>query len=123
MNFEGKTFFQESRSVLHRWWSERSYRLQALRDNPDCAKQQFDKLLHKDHSGLIAEITFDNNENVSLSYINAGARPQVAILREQGSNGHREMAAAFYFSGFDSIDVHMSDLLNKRINLRKNGLI
>ena len=118
INFQGKTIFQESRTILHRWWSETSYQLQALRDNPDCAKEQYDKLLDKDYPGLIAKITFDNNENISLPYINVGARPRVAILREQGSNGHQEMAAAFYFAGFDSIDVHMSDLLNKRINLK-----
>lgn len=123
LNFQGKTIFQESRTILHRWWSETSYQLQVLRDNPDCAKQQYDKLLDKDYPGLIAAITFDNNENILLPYINVGARPRVAILREQGSNGHREMAAAFYFAGFDSIDVHMSDLLNKRVNLKDfNGL-
>lgn len=117
LNFGGKTIFKESRIVLHRWWSETSYRLQALRDNPDCAKQQYDNLLDKDDPGLISEITFDHNDNISLPYINAGARPRVAILREQGSNGYREMAAAFYFAGFDSVDVHMSDLINERINL------
>lgn len=123
LHFQGKTIFQESRIILHRWWSETSYQLQVLRDNPDCAKQQYDKLLDKDYPGLIAEITFNSNENSSLPYINVGARPRVAILREQGSNGHLEMAAAFYFAGFDSIDVHMSDLLNKRANLRDfNGL-
>ncbi|WP_304985743.1 hypothetical protein [Coxiella-like endosymbiont] len=77
--------------------------MQALRGNRDCAKHEFDKLLNKDHPDLIAEITFDNNENVSLPCINAGARPRVTILREQRSNVHREMASDFYFSGFDSI--------------------
>ncbi|MFW0056133.1 MAG: phosphoribosylformylglycinamidine synthase [Coxiella endosymbiont of Dermacentor silvarum] len=124
LNFQGKAIFRESRINLHRWWSETSYRLQALRDNPVCAKQQYDKLLDKNNPGLIIQNTFDNNKNIFFPYINLGTRPRVAILREQGSNGHREMAAAFYFAGFDSVDVHMSDLLNKHVNLREfKGLI
>ena len=124
LNFQGKEIFQESRIILHRWWSETSYRLQALRDNPICAKQQYDKLLVKDSPELILENTFDSDENISFPYINLGIQPRVAILREQGSNGHREMAAAFYFAGFDSVDVHMSDLLNNHINLKDfKGLV
>ena len=124
LNFQGKEIFQESRITLHRWWSETSYRLQALRDNPVCAKQQYDKLLDKDSPELIVNNTFDSDENISFLYINLETQPRVAILREQGSNGHREMAAAFHFAGFDSVDVHMSDLLNKHINLKDfKGLV
>ncbi|QTS84166.1 phosphoribosylformylglycinamidine synthase [Coxiella endosymbiont of Amblyomma nuttalli] len=117
INFENKTLYRETRTTLQRWWSETSYRLQSIRDNPDCAKQQFDYFLDKKNSGLTATVTFDIEENITLPYINKGARPRVAILREQGTNGHREMAAAFYLAGFESVDVHMSDLLDGRVNL------
>ncbi|ACJ18678.1 phosphoribosylformylglycinamidine synthase [Coxiella burnetii] len=116
-NFRGQTLYQETRTTLQRWWSETSYRLQSLRDNPECAKQQYDGLLDKKDTGLFTKITFDNNEDIALPYINSGKRPRVAILREQGTNGHREMAAAFHLAGFESVDVHMSDLLNERVNL------
>ena len=117
INFQGKTLYHETRTTLQRWWSEMSYRLQSLRDNPDCAKQQFDYLLDKKNFGLTATATFDIEENIVLPHLNKGARPRVAILREQGINGYREMAAAFYLAGFESVDVHMSDLLSGEVNL------
>ncbi|AUJ59025.1 phosphoribosylformylglycinamidine synthase [Coxiella-like endosymbiont of Amblyomma americanum] len=126
ITYKGKVIFQEARVTLQQWWSETSYRLQALRDNPICAKQQYDKLLDDDHPERIVLSTFDNQSFSSPPCINVGERPLVAILREQGSNGHREMAAAFCFAGFDSVDVHMSDLLKNDyiINLRKfNGIV
>lgn len=117
INFQEKTLYHETRTTLQRWWSETSYRLQSLRDNPDCAKQQFDYLLDKKNLGLTATTTFDTEEDIVLLYLSKGARPRVAILREQGINGHREMAAAFYLAGFESVDVHMSDLLSGDVNL------
>lgn len=117
VNFQKKTLYQETRTTLQRWWSETSYHLQAIRDNPDCAKQQFNYLLDKKNLGLTAIATFDIEEDIVLPYLNKGKLPRVAILREQGINGHREMAAAFYLAGFESVDVHMSDLLNGEVNL------
>ena len=117
INFQEKMLYQETRTTLQRWWSETSYRLQSLRDNPDCAKQQFDYLLDKKNLGLTAMATFDIEEDIVLPYLNKGKPPRVAILREQGINGHREMAAAFYLAGFESMDVHMSDLLSGEVNL------
>ncbi|MFW0072817.1 MAG: phosphoribosylformylglycinamidine synthase [Coxiella-like endosymbiont] len=117
INFQEKILYQETRTTLQKWWSETSYRLQSLRDNPDCAKQQFDYSLNKKNLGLTAIATFDIEEDIVLPYLNKGKPPRVAILREQGINGHREMAAAFYLAGFESVDVHMSDLLSGEVNL------
>lgn len=117
INFNQQEYYQEKRTILHRLWSETSFKLQALRDNSDCAKAQYDQLLQTNDPGLKAKLTFDMNENIAAPFVKRNKKPKVAILREQGVNGHVEMAAAFYHAGFDSIDVHMSDLLNRRVNL------
>ncbi|MEG3641194.1 phosphoribosylformylglycinamidine synthase [Magnetococcus sp. PR-3] len=95
---------------LHRAWSETSWRLQSLRDNPECAQQAYDALLDIKDPGLHASLSFDPAHNVAAPYINSGARPSVAILREQGVNGHVEMAAAFDRAGFEAVDVTMAAL-------------
>lgn len=107
----------EPRSRLHQLWAETSYRIQALRDNADCAREEFDNLLDDSDPGLGAELSFDPSEDVAAPYLNLGARPQVAVLREQGVNGHVEMAAAFDRAGFEPVDIHMSDLLSGRSTL------
>lgn len=104
------------RQHYQRLWSETSYRIQALRDNPECAQQEFDTLL-QDDPGLSADLSFDINENIAAPYINLSVRPNVAILREQGVNGQIEMAASFDRAGFNAIDVHMSDLMSGRVSL------
>ncbi len=93
-----------------RLWAETSYRMQALRDNPVCAQQEFDSLLDETNPGLHNDLTFNPSENISFPYIKLGKSPQIAILREQGVNGHLEMAVAFEQAGFTAVDVHMSDL-------------
>lgn len=105
------------RSQLQRTWSETSYHMQLLRDNPHCAQQEFDALLDIDDPGLSVKATFDINEDIVAPFINKGVRPKVAILREQGVNGHVEMAAVFDRAGFTAIDVHMSDVMERRISL------
>lgn len=112
----GEMIFDQSRVILQSLWSETSYRMQALRDNPDCAKQEFERLLQND-PGLSVKLTYDPQENISAPFINSGVRPSVAILREQGVNGQVEMAAAFDRAGFRAVDVHMSDLLSGRVSL------
>ena len=97
-------------------WSETSHRLQALRDNPDCARQEFEAIADDADPGLSAVTPFDIAEDIAAPYL-AKARPRVAILREQGVNGHVEMAAAFDRAGFLAVDVHMSDLLERRVTL------
>ena len=108
---------------LLRDWSETSFQIQAKRDNSECAKQEFDGLLIHD-PGISVDLAFDINENITKPYINSAARPRIAILREQGINGQVEMAAAFDRAEFDSIDVHMSDLLSGRVKLNSfKGLV
>lgn len=112
------------RTYYQRLWSATSYHMQSLRDHPECAQQAYDRLLDTQDPGLFASTTFDLQENVLAPYINTGVRPRVAILREQGVNGHIEMAAAFARAGFTCIDVHMSDILQGRQSLENfNGLV
>lgn len=105
------------RVELHRAWSETSWRMQALRDDPVCAQEEYDRLLDRDDPGLGAWLSFDPDEEITAPYIGTGARPRLAVLREQGVNGQIEMAAAFDRAGFEAIDVHMSDLHAGRIEL------
>ncbi len=112
-----QTLLDETRIDLQRAWSETSFQMQSLRDNPDCAKEEFDRLLDLIDPGLHAELSFDVNEDVAAPFIATGARPRVAILREQGVNGQIEMAAAFDRAGFAAVDVHMSDIIAGRVKL------
>ncbi len=107
----------ESRLALHRVWEETSYRMQALRDDPECAREAFDTLLDSTDPGLHAALSFDPTDDVAAPFIARGSRPRVAVLREQGVNGQIEMAAAFDRAGFDAVDVHMSDLFAGRHRL------
>jgi phosphoribosylformylglycinamidine synthase len=91
--------------------------MQALRDNPACAQQEFDSLLDAADPGISPRLSFDAADDVAAPFIASGARPRMAILREQGVNGQVEMAAAFHRAGFDVIDVHMSDLLSGHVSL------
>jgi len=100
------------RTQLQRAWSETTWRLQALRDNPETARQEYDQILDADDPGLNVRVTFDPAENIAAPYI-GGTKPRVAILREQGVNSQYEMAAAFMRAGFEAVDVHMHDLISK----------
>lgn len=106
------------RVAWQRIWSETSYRMQALRDNAECARQEFDNVLDKDDPGMHVSLSFDADENTAAPYIHT-ARPEMAILREQGVNGQVEMAAAFDRAGFDCIDIHMSDLMTGQVDLQR----
>jgi phosphoribosylformylglycinamidine synthase len=109
--------FSRARSQLQRQWASTSYEIQKLRDNSDCAQEEYDSLLLQDDPGLNVSLSFDVNDDVSAPYINKGVRPKVAVLREQGVNGQVEMAAAFNRAGFDAVDVHMTDLIMGRAKL------
>jgi phosphoribosylformylglycinamidine synthase len=98
-------------------WGETSWRIQRGRDNPDSADQEFQRLRDYASAGLTLAPSFDVDADIAAPYIATGARPQVAILREQGVNGQLEMAAAFDRAGFDAIDVHVSDLESGRRRL------
>ncbi len=119
----GKLLFEDSRVNLQRVWSQTSYQIQALRDNPDCAAQEFDGLLDTKNPGLHASVTYDVNEDITAPYINVGAQPVVAVLREQGVNGQIEMAAAFDRARFNAVDVHMTDLLAGRVSLEQFNVV
>jgi phosphoribosylformylglycinamidine synthase len=113
----GTEVYHGSRVDLHRAWAELSYAMQSRRDNPDCAREEYDSLLDTDDPGLSASLSYLPSEDVAAPYIATGARPRIAILREQGVNGQYEMAAAFDRAGFTAIDVHMSDVLSGRVDL------
>jgi phosphoribosylformylglycinamidine synthase len=107
----GETLLDESRVDLHRAWSATTHAMQKLRDNPDVADQEYARLLDAADPGLSPRLTFDPGADVAAPFVARGARPRIAILREQGVNGQVEMAAAFDRAGFDAFDVHMSDLV------------
>ncbi|MCH2004199.1 phosphoribosylformylglycinamidine synthase [Acinetobacter ursingii] len=111
------------RAELQQAWAEVSHQIQRLRDNVETADQEFALITDQNHKGLIAQATFDLNEPVEAPFI-ATRRPNMVILREQGVNGHVEMAAAFDKVGFNTVDVHMSDLLAGRVDLQDfEGLV
>ncbi len=136
----GRKIYSENAIALQRIWSETTYQMQKLRDNPACAQQEYDRILDACDPGLHVKLTYDPNEcplpqslpprereaepspagrgqgegehvNINLS------RPKIAILREQGVNGQVEMAAAFDRAGFAAVDVHMSDIISGRVKL------
>jgi len=118
------TVLSASRTEYQQAWSETSLEMQKLRDNPACAQQEFDLIADENAIGMNVQVGFDADENISAPYIKKGLRPPMAILREQGVNGHIEMAAAFDRAGFDSVDVHMSDIHSGRIKLSSfKGLV
>jgi phosphoribosylformylglycinamidine synthase len=108
-----KMVFSAHRGELQRTWSETSFQVARLRDDPGCAQEEFDALRDDDNPGLSLSLTFD----VAAPVVATGARPRIAILREQGVNGHVEMAAAFERAGFAPYDMHMSDLQSGRVHL------
>ncbi|EPR4995123.1 phosphoribosylformylglycinamidine synthase, partial [Vibrio navarrensis] len=107
---------ERSRTELRTIWAETTHKMQAMRDNPACADQEFAAKKDNSDPGLNVSLSFDVNQDVAAPYIaasmiNTGAKPKMAILREQGVNSHVEMAAAFDRAGFDAVDIHMSDIL------------
>ena len=116
INVQGAQVFSEPRGKLEQIWAETSYRMASLRDNSECAKEEFSKALLHD-PGLSVGLSYDPQDEMLLPAFLSGVRPKVAILREQGVNGHVEMAAAFDKARFSSVDVHMSDVLAGRVSL------
>ncbi|MBW4038502.1 MAG: phosphoribosylformylglycinamidine synthase [Acidobacteria bacterium] len=108
--------YRNTRNALQTMWSETSFHIQSLRDNPATALQEFSLLEDAQRPGLSVNVPFDLGERVSAPFVHA-ARPRVAVLREQGVNGQVEMAAAFDRASFEAVDVTMSDLLAGRAEL------
>jgi phosphoribosylformylglycinamidine synthase len=106
--------FARPRVELQRAWSETSWRMASLRDNSECAQQEYDRILDTDDPGLSFQVSFPQGKSI---HVNTKSRPRVAVLREQGVNGQVEMAAAFDRAGFEAVDVHMTDLIAGRASL------
>jgi phosphoribosylformylglycinamidine synthase len=120
----GKVVLDETRTALRRAWSQTSFRMVELRDNPECAREQFAAAIEPNDPGMNVHLTFGPQDDIAAPYIAKGARPKVAILREQGVNSHVEMAAAFHRAGFTAYDVHMTDLFERRLSLDEfRGLV
>ena len=117
MEIDGRVCLQADLPKLHQAWSETSFEVQKLRDHPDCAEEEFARTLQWDKPFLKPGLSFDPSQNPVAPAIAKREKPVVAILREQGVNGQIEMAAAFDLAGFRAVDVHMSDLLEKRTDL------
>jgi phosphoribosylformylglycinamidine synthase len=121
---DAKNIFAEPREVLQKMWTNTSYQIARLRDNPACADSEFGLLDNLSDPGMSPKLTFDPAEDVAAPFIAKPSRPKVAILREQGVNSHVEMAYAVNWAGFDSFDVHMSDLISGKAKLEDfRGLI
>jgi phosphoribosylformylglycinamidine synthase len=114
---DGNDVLVGSRAEFRGIWAETTHKMQALRDNPECALQEFEQKLDDNDPGLSAKLTFDINEDVAAPYIATGVLPRMAILREQGVNSQQEMGAAFNRAGFSAIDVHMTDILSGDVQL------
>lgn len=113
----GKNVLRATRSEFRGLWAKTTLKMQALRDNLECAQQEYSLKLDDKDPGLNSKLTFDINEDVAAPFIIKGIKPSIAILREQGVNSQQEMAAAFSRAGFSAIDVHMSDILSGDTNL------
>ena len=108
-----RALFVAKRDHLQRTWSETTWRMQTMRDNPECAREEYERIIEPSDPGLSVSLAF----TPSAAFVSSGARPRVAVLREQGVNGQVEMAAAFDRAGFESVDVHMTDLIARRVSL------
>jgi phosphoribosylformylglycinamidine synthase len=121
---DAKVIYQQPRTALHRFWSETSWRIARLRDNPACADAEYDRLLDEADPGISPHISFDMKDDIAAPFVASGVRPRVAILREQGVNSHVETAYVMHKAGFEAVDVHMSDLIAGRAHLKDfKGLI
>jgi phosphoribosylformylglycinamidine synthase len=121
---DGRTVLAATRTEFRRAWSETTFRMQSLRDNPACAAEEYERATDPADPGLHARLAFDPAEDIAGPFIGRGERPPVAILREQGVNSQVEMAAVFHRAGFAPVDVHMTDLIAGRVRLGEfTGLV
>jgi phosphoribosylformylglycinamidine synthase len=118
-SLDDQVLLSRSRPYLQKIWAETSYKIQSLRDNPDCAQEEFDQISDESDPGITPKVTFEYSAKGTedIQRVNIASRPRIAVLREQGVNGQIEMAAAFDRSGFAAVDVHMSDIISGRVSL------
>ncbi|WP_287804611.1 phosphoribosylformylglycinamidine synthase [Diaphorobacter sp.] len=114
---DAKAVFSASLPDLHQVWDAVSWKICQQRDNPACADSEHAAAGDPADPGMHVQLTFDPLDNVAAPYIATGARPRVAVLREQGVNSHVEMAYTFTEAGFEAFDVHMTDLQTGRADL------
>jgi phosphoribosylformylglycinamidine synthase len=117
ISVDGQTLYRNDRSALHTAWAETSWSIQRLRDNPECADEEYRRIADDRLCKLEPRLAVTGGDEMAAPAINGGAKPAVAIVREQGVNGQVEMAAAFHQAGFAAHDVHMSDLITGRKRL------
>jgi phosphoribosylformylglycinamidine synthase len=113
------TIFKAPRNELQKTWAETSSKIQALRDHSECAQQEYEEISNTEDNGLFTLVNFDLSKSIIAPYVKKEIKPKVAVLREQGVNGQIEMAAAFHMSKFEPVDVHMSDLMSGKIDLKE----
>nr|WP_217344429.1 phosphoribosylformylglycinamidine synthase [Noviherbaspirillum sp. L7-7A]MBV0878579.1 phosphoribosylformylglycinamidine synthase [Noviherbaspirillum sp. L7-7A] len=114
---DAKVIYKQPRMALQKLWSETSWRIARLRDNPACADAEYERINDAADPGITPRVSFDMEQDVAAPFIGTGARPRVAILREQGVNSHIETAYVMHKAGFEAVDVHMSDLIAGRARL------
>ena len=120
----GRARIDESWQALKLEWSETSFRMRELRDDPQCAREEFEAATSFDAPSLVVDLAFDAREDIAAPFIARGARPRIAVLREQGVNSQSEMAAVFHLAGFEAHDLHMTDLIDGRSTLEGfHGLV
>jgi phosphoribosylformylglycinamidine synthase len=112
-----RTLFTAKRKELRALWSDVSWRMQRMRDDTSCADEEHQVRMSENEGALTAHVSFDMQTRVAAPFLSSGTKPKVAILREQGVNGHMEMAHAFRSAGFTAVDVHMSDLVSQKVSL------
>ncbi|MBC3916260.1 phosphoribosylformylglycinamidine synthase [Undibacterium sp. CY18W] len=121
---DAKQIYTQPRTALHQLWSKTSWQIARLRDNPAGADAEYARIVDANDPGMQPKLSFDPQQDVAAPFIVTGVRPKVAILREQGVNSHIETAYVMHKSGFEAVDVHMSDLIAGRANLADfKGLI
>jgi phosphoribosylformylglycinamidine synthase len=122
IKYGSRLLLQRQRGELQQIWSETTLQMQSLRDNPECAREEYQGI-DADDPGLSAVLGFDPEEDIAAPFLEVN-RPRMAILREQGVNGQQEMAYAFHKAGFETVDVHMSDILSGAVSLEDfKGLV
>ena len=114
---DAREIYKQPRVALQQLWSETSWRIARLRDNPECADAEYSRIADAADTGMAPIVTFDPQLDIAAPMIATGVRPRVAILREQGVNSHVETAYVMHRAGFEAVDVHMSDLISGRARL------
>ncbi|EGV63388.1 phosphoribosylformylglycinamidine synthase [Yamadazyma tenuis] len=118
ISFNGEQIYSNTRSALQKLWSNTSYHIQTLRDNPITSKQEFESISDDSNPGISYQLTYKVGDDLGIKSLSTERKPKVAILREQGVNSQQEMAWSFQQAGFDTYDVHMSDILSGRVSLK-----